>query len=93
MATRRSPPLQDEPPAADTVTDYDLGHTKTYLRLLDAHAEGADWAEAVEVILGLNPSAEPERARRIYDSHIARARWITQHGYRDLLRRADDVER
>ena len=92
MATRRPPPLQDVPPAAETVTDYDLGHSKTYLRLLDAHADGADWEEAVEVILGLNPRAEPERARRIHGSHLARAQWMTQHGYRDLLRRADDAE-
>ena len=27
-------------------------------------------------------------ARRVHDSHLARARWMTEHGYRDLLRAA-----
>jgi predicted secreted protein len=93
MATRRPPPLQDEPPAADQVTDYDLGHSTTYLRLLDAQADGADWREAAQIILGLDPSANAERARRIHDSHLARAQWMTRSGYRDLLRRADDADR
>ena len=28
---------------------------------------------------------DPERAKRIHDSHLARARWMTENGYRHLL--------
>jgi hypothetical protein len=58
------------------------------LRLLDAADEGADWREAVRIIFGLDPINEPQRARIVYDSHLARARWMTQTGYRHLLHRS-----
>ncbi|MER8372353.1 MAG: DUF2285 domain-containing protein [Mesorhizobium sp.] len=76
----------DEPPASPALTDYDRGHMKLYMRVLDAATEGADWREAVEVIFGIDPDAEPERARGVHDSHLARARWMTEQGYRHLLR-------
>jgi len=56
------------------------------MRLLDAADDGADWREAVEILFGICPIAEPERARRIHDTHLARARWMTEHGYRQLRR-------
>ncbi len=40
--------------------------------------------EAVSILFGINPTAEPERARRVHDSHLARAKWMSQHGYREL---------
>jgi hypothetical protein len=59
----------------------------TILRLLDAANEGAEWREAVRIIFGLDPIDEPDRARLVYDSHLARARWMSQTGYRHLLHR------
>lgn len=79
--------LLEQPPNAPTVTDYDLTHKITYLRLLDADADNADWREVARTVLGLEPDADSIRARRIFDSHLARARWMTETGYRDLLRR------
>lgn len=76
----------DEPPDSVTLTDYDRAHMKLYLRLLDAASDGADWREAVSVLFGLDPEREPERARRIHDRHLARARWMTTDGYRLLVR-------
>ncbi|WID99311.1 DUF2285 domain-containing protein [Bosea vestrisii] len=76
----------DAPPNSDELTDYDRKHMKLYLRLLDASADGADWREAVQVLFELNAEQEPERARRVHDSHLARARWMTTHGYRELVR-------
>jgi hypothetical protein len=55
-----------------------------YLRLLDAAADGAAWEEAASILLGIDPVAEPERARRVHDTHLARANWMSQHGYREL---------
>jgi hypothetical protein len=82
------PPVADRAPEADTLTAYDEEHLITYLRLLDADAAGADWTEAARIVLHIDPSHEPERARRSWESHLARAKWLTEHGYRDLLRRA-----
>ena len=35
---------------------------------------------------GIDPDREPERAQRVHHSHLARARWMTEHGYRQLVR-------
>ena len=80
-----SEPIAETPPELDHVTDYDRRHLKTYLRLLDAAAEAADWREVAEIVLGLDPATEPERAQRIHDAHLERARWMTRTGYRELV--------
>lgn len=79
------PDFQDEPPKGSAVTVYDEGHLITYLRILDAAAEQADWREVVQLVFGLDPEQDPERSKKIYDSHLARARWMTECGYRDLV--------
>jgi len=79
-------PFEDRPPESDVLTSYDERHLVTYLRLLDAADEGADWREAVSIIFCLDPAREPMRAKLVYDSHLARARWMTEAGYRHLLR-------
>jgi type VI secretion system activator RovC-like protein len=85
-----SPPLDpdvaDEAPQADDLTPYDMEHLVTYLRLLDADTDGAEWTEGASVVLHIDPVREPERARRAWDSHLARARWMTEHGFQHLLR-------
>ena len=80
------PPVSDVAPDAEVVTGYDQEHLVTYLRLLDAEADGADWAEVAQIVLHIDPSREPERARRTWESHLARARWMTEHGYKHLLK-------
>lgn len=80
----------DEPPESAALTDYDREQQKLYLRLLDAAAEGADWREVVKVLFGLDPDREPERAHRVYERHLARARWMTTEGYPLLLKEARD---
>jgi len=72
--------FEDRPPESAQLTAYDERHFATYLRLLDADEEGADWREAVRIIFGVDPDREPERARMVHDSHLARARWMTQAG-------------
>jgi len=76
----------DEPPSSETLTSYDREHMKLYMRLLDAERDGADWREAVHVLFGLDPDRDPRRCRSIHDAHLARARWMTEHGYRELVR-------
>ena len=77
--------IKEAPPTSDHLTDYDRSHLKTYLRLLDAAAEDADWREVACIVLGLDPGTDPERARRIHAAHLDRAQWMTRVGYRDLL--------
>ncbi|WP_404546126.1 DNA -binding domain-containing protein [Bradyrhizobium sp. USDA 223] len=73
-------------PSVDEVTSYDKEHVVAYMRLLDADAEKADWREIARIVLGLDPTVGPDRARRTFESHLARAKWLAGHGYRDLLR-------
>ena len=86
QTTPLEPPISDTAPSAGALTSYDEQHLVTYLRLLDADAEGADWHEVALIVLHIDPAREPERARRAWDSHLARARWMTESGYRHLLR-------
>jgi Uncharacterized conserved protein (DUF2285) len=86
----KKPPL--DPDVADTAptdsmfTVYDEEHIITYLRLLDADAEGADWQEVARIVLHIDPIREPVRARKAFDSHLSRAKWMTEHGYRHVVR-------
>ena len=83
-----TPPFEDCPPADDRITAYDERHFVTYLRLLDADDEGADWREAAQIIFELDAVVEPDRARLVHCSHLERARWMTTQGYRHLLDKA-----
>jgi len=83
---QHNPVVADRAPSGDIFTPYDNGHLKTYLRLLDADAVGADWKEVARIVLGMDPEREPERARTAWEGHLARAKWMTTRGYKHLLR-------
>ena len=74
----------DEVPWSDGITEYDNRHDETYIRLLDADNKGLGKDEMARLILGIDPANEPERARKAVESHLARARWMTEVGYRHL---------
>lgn len=80
------PTIADEPPISDKLTDYDYTMLVVYVRLLDADAAGADWQEATRILLKLDPDKEPARAKHRHEAHLARAKWMTEVGYRHLLR-------
>lgn len=80
-------PIADRAPTDNELTDYDREHLVIYLRLLDAAEDGADWREVARIVLGLDPEQDPGRARKCHESHLARARWLSAEGYRDLLRK------
>lgn len=83
----RDPAIADVAPSdPGALSPYDLEHAITYLRMLDAEAEGADWREVTRIVLHIDPETEPARARQAFESHLARARWMTRHGYRLLLK-------
>jgi len=79
------PAFMEVPPQGEIITDYDLTHLHTYLRLLDASAdETATWQEAVQIIFHVDPIRDRDRAWRLYGCHLARARWMSETGYRQL---------
>ena len=80
------PDVADSAPGEPVLTAYDEQHLVTYWRLLDAEAAGADWKEVARIVLHIDGDREPVRARNAFDSHLARAKWMADHGYRHLLR-------
>lgn len=80
--------VADEAPVENRLTDYDRAHLAIYLRLLDAAEEGAPWEDVARIVLGVDPVSQYDRAKKMHDSHLIRARWMTEHGYRRLLRDA-----
>jgi hypothetical protein len=67
---------------------YDEQHYVIYLRLLDAETDGADWTEVARIVLHRDPVTEEIRTRRCWESHLARAQWMTKIGYRRILEQA-----
>jgi hypothetical protein len=80
-------PLAPKPPASPALTDYDRVHAARYLRLLDAQVQGASWQEAARHILELDTDAAPAATRDCHAAHLARAIWLRESGYLDLLAR------
>ncbi len=83
------PSVADVVPTDEALTHYDRAHFATYLRMLDAAKAEAPWRDVVRIVLDIDPILEPERAKRAYDSHLARAQWMAAHGYRELLQTGD----
>jgi T6SS, Transcription factor, DNA binding domain len=59
---------------------------RAYMRVLDADQQGADWRDVSRIVLRIDPDTEAERAHLAFESHLSRARWMTEQGYRHLLR-------
>jgi hypothetical protein len=83
---RRDLDIADTAPLSNEVTAYDKQHLNTYLRLLDADADGAGWQEVARLVLHIDPGLERDRARQVWETHLERARWMAAHAYRRLLR-------
>jgi hypothetical protein len=56
------PDVADNAPSSAALPTYDEEHLVTYLRLLDADAEGADWRDVARIVLHLDPEREFDRA-------------------------------
>lgn len=80
------PPIADVAPTDGVLTGYDEQHVVTYLRLLDAEKDGANWQEVARLVLHIDSNREPDRARHAWETHLARARWMTESGFQHLLR-------
>ena len=63
-----APDVDDEAPDGPDITVYDEAHFVTYLRLLDAERDGADWTEVARIVLHRDPLArrrEPAAASTV----------------------------
>jgi hypothetical protein len=78
------PDVADAAPSDPVLTTYDHEHMVTYMRVFDARAEGADWKEVARIVLHIDPGSRA--GARSYAFERARAKWMTSHGYRQLLR-------
>jgi hypothetical protein len=58
-------PVADVAPIERFLTGYDMDHLVTYLRLLDADADGADWREVARIVLRLDVENDQGRAKRV----------------------------
>lgn len=82
------PDVDDIAPVGDEITVYDKRHLVTYLRLLDAKAEEADWKEVARIVLHRDASLQELQTYRCWQSHLDRAQWLSREGYRKILEQA-----
>lgn len=82
------PDVDDLAPTEPEITIYDERHFITYLRLLDAETDEADWREVARIVLHRDPVGQADRTRACWESHLARAQWMTKTGYRKILEQA-----
>ncbi|ESY89493.1 DUF2285 domain-containing protein [Mesorhizobium sp. LNHC229A00] len=85
LQPKSNTPIADEVHWSDNLTAYDKAHFTTYMRLLDASADGASEEEMAHLILGIDPAREPERARKTLRNHLDRANWMVTTGYKKLF--------
>ena len=76
--------VADEAPWASCLTSYDMAHLVLYLQLFDACADGATEEKMARELFGIDALKEPARAERAVKSHLKRARWMRETGYRYL---------
>ncbi len=88
VAVELDPDVADEAPTGDIITPYDEQHFVTYMRLLDASRDGADWSEVARIVLHRDPVTEEARSHQCWQSHLARAQWLSKQGYRRILEQA-----
>jgi len=51
-----------------------------------AHICGCSTPKKTVIVLHLDHERDRDWARLAFETHLARARWMTKHGYRHLLR-------
>ena len=62
------------------VAKYSAGAAEAYAR-----SKGASEADLVQIIVETDPEKKPEKATQSMRSHLERARWMTEEGYRGLF--------
>ena len=76
--------LLNEAPTGQ-VSDYDRMHLAVYAELLDADATGVGWVEGASTLLQMAKDTPGDIARRCWESHLHRARWILGEGLAEAI--------
>ncbi len=84
----RDTPISDIAPTASILTDYDRQHASTYLRLLDAESDGADWKDVARIVLYIDPARESDRARHAWKATSPAHSRSRSHRWRGGISRA-----
>ena len=82
---RAAQPFAEKAPRSPVITAYDEAHFAIYLRLLDAKSKAASEDAMLDIILDAAPGMNRDKARRALLSHLKRALWMSDEGYRGLL--------
>ncbi len=82
---RATTQLRKSAPKVRRITSYDEAHFVTYLRLLDAQAHSAAESAMIAIIRDVAPTMTRDDARLSLQSHLTRALWLSDAGYRDRL--------
>ena len=90
LRPRLDAPVADEPPASDQLTDYDALHVIHYIILLDAERDRVAWEDVAREALLIDPAKEPARARHAFETHLARAKWMANSGWKQMLHEGPD---
>ena len=69
------PDVADLAPAEPVLTPYDHEHVVTYMRMLDADAEGADWRDVSRIVLHIDADQDVQRAKRALVTSRVRSGW------------------
>jgi hypothetical protein len=77
--------LPTTPPTTDAFTPYDQAHFALYLGVLHARAEGTPDPEIARAVFGIDPDADPLRARTMVETHYQRALWLAGPGGRHIV--------
>ena len=79
------PRLKSTPPISDMITDYDREHFTTYFIILDCAAVRAPWNHAAKQLRDQGMPRDRRKAKAVHDAHLARARWMTEEGWKLLM--------
>lgn len=82
MADKSISAVVGEVPWDERVTAYDEAHFVLYVWLLDAALAQQSEDDMCRALFKTDPC---DRTRMIVRSHLKRAKWMTEHGYRQLL--------
>ena len=84
MSSKSLGGLRSDAPTGDALTEYDRAHFQEYARLLDANASDMSRDEMCREILEIDPADDPDRAYKMLQSHLHRAIWMSNIGYRQI---------
>jgi hypothetical protein len=76
--------LREAAPTGGAVTDYDRAHLQFYIRLLDARSAGMSSDDMCRFVLEIDPTQYPDGSRKLLESHLERAEWMSSVGFRQI---------